>query len=92
MPRRAKDIEAGLSRKGFQRRESKDAYFHLWIDGKKTAIYTKMSQGETEIHDVLVSAMARQLKLTTRQFGDLIECPLKLDEYTRILRDGGHIE
>lgn len=91
MPRSARDVSSALERKGFERRESKDAYFHLWVDGKKTPIFTKMSQGEREIHDGLLGAMARQLRLRKAQFDDLVECPLSMEEYVGILRADGHI-
>lgn len=91
MPRTAKDVSSALERKGFERRESKDAYFHLWVDGKKTPIFTKMSQGEREIHDGLLGAMARQVRLRKAQFDDLIECPLSKEDYVGILREEGHI-
>lgn len=92
MPRKVRDVEAALIKKGFQRRESKDAYFHFWVDGKKTSLWTKISQGEKEIHDGLVAMMARQVRLKTRQFGELIDCPLSQTEYEGILRDAGHID
>jgi hypothetical protein len=91
MPRAAREIESALLKKGFQRRESKDAYFHLWVDGKKTMVFTKMSQGEKEVHDGLLGAMARQLKLTKQQLVELVDCPLSLEEYAAILRRAGHI-
>ncbi len=91
MPRTAKDVSSALERKGFERRESKDAYFHLWVNGKKTPIFTKMSQGEREIHDGLLGAMARQVRLRKAQFDDLIECPLSKEDYVGILREEGHI-
>lgn len=91
MPRRARDVSSALERKGFKRRESKDAYFELWVDGKKTPIFTKMSQGEREIHDGLLGAMARQLRLRKTQFDDLVECPLSMEDYVGILQEDGHI-
>lgn len=91
MPRNAKEISSALEKKGFLRRESKDAYFHLWVDGKKTPIFTKMSQGEREVHDGLLGAMARQLRLRRAQLDDLVECPLSKEEYVQILRAGGYI-
>lgn len=91
MPRNAKKVSAALERKGFERRDAKDAYFHLWADGKKTPIYTKISHGEREIHDGLLGRMALQLKLRRAQFDDLIECPLSREDYVGILREEGHI-
>lgn len=91
MPRRAKEVEAGLLQKGFQLRQSKDAYFHLWHEGKKTAIWTKISHGEREIHDGLLAAMSRQVKLSRRQFDDLVDCPLSKEEYISLLKESGDL-
>lgn len=86
MPRDAREIEAALLKKGFQRRQGGDAYFHLYVEGKKTPVFTKMSQGEKEIHDGLLGAMARQVKLSKRDFMQLVDCPLTAEKYLEILR------
>src|SRR5579863_4648319 len=75
MPKRAKDVAGGLESKGFRRENSKDVHYRLYVDGKKTVIYTMISHGEKEIHDGLLGTMARQVKLSRRQFNDLIDCP-----------------
>lgn len=92
MPHKVKDIHAALTSKGFQVRESKDRMYHLYSNGKKTPIWTKISQGEKEIHDNLLATMARQqLKLSRKDFDRLIECPLSQEEYERMMRDAKHI-
>jgi hypothetical protein len=35
--------------------------------------------------------MAKQLKLSRKQFDDLVDCPLNGEGYLEILREGGHI-
>ena len=92
MPKAAKDVAAGLEKKGFHRDNSKDVHYRLFIDGEKTIIYTMISHGEKEIHDGLLGTMARQVKLPRKQFNDLIDCPLAFDEYVNILRKAGHVE
>jgi predicted RNA binding protein YcfA (HicA-like mRNA interferase family) len=92
MPRKVRDVQAGLLKKGFVRKDSKDAHFHLWVNGKKTPVYTMVSQGEKEIHDGLLATMARQVKLSGREFADLLECPLSAETYESMLRERGHIE
>jgi predicted RNA binding protein YcfA (HicA-like mRNA interferase family) len=89
MPKRAKDVAAGLEAKGFRRENSKDVHYRLFVDGKKTIVYTMISHGEKEIHDGLLGTMARQVKLTRKLFNDLIECPLTFDEYIMRLRKAG---
>jgi len=91
MPREARDVEAALQKKGFKRREGKDAYYHLYVDGKKTPIFTKISHGEKEIHDGLLGAMSRQMQLSKRQFGDFVDCPLTMEAYILLLRQSGKI-
>ncbi len=87
----ARDVISGLQRKGFRPKENDPTFLHLWVDGKKTSIYTKVSHGEKEIHDKLLATMARQVKLVKRQFLELVDCPLTLNEYVRGLRRDGHI-
>jgi hypothetical protein len=92
MPRDAKDVMASLEKKGFQRRDGDDIYYHLYVGGKKTPVFTKISQGAREIDDRLLSAMKRQLRLTRQQFTDLIDCPLTFQGLVDTLRAGNHIE
>jgi predicted RNA binding protein YcfA (HicA-like mRNA interferase family) len=91
MPRDAKDVKSSLTKKGFRLREGKDSYFHLFVDGAKTPVWTKVSHGEKEIHDGLLSAMARQMRLSKRQLGDFVDCPLSEEEYVRFLREANQI-
>jgi predicted RNA binding protein YcfA (HicA-like mRNA interferase family) len=79
MPRPAREVMASLEKKGFTKKENDHTFFHLWVDGKKTTVYTKVSHGEKEIHDNLLGAMARQLRLSKKQFLELVDCPLTFD-------------
>ncbi|MFA5863286.1 MAG: type II toxin-antitoxin system HicA family toxin [Phycisphaerae bacterium] len=91
MPGDAKKISKALLHKGFQERNSKDIFYHLYVEGKKTTIFTKISHGEKEIHDGLMGAMSRELKLKKSQFLDLINCPLSLDDYLTLLKASNYI-
>lgn len=91
MPKPAKDVAAGLLKKGFELRQNDHAFYHLFVDGKKTIVSTKISHGEREITDSLLGMMARQVKLTRKQFNDLVDCPLEFDEYVKLLRKAGHV-
>ena len=91
MPGDARKIRSALLGKGFRERNSKDVYYHFYVSGKKTAIYTKISQGERDIHDGLMGAMARELKLKKSQFSDLINCPLSEKDYLTLLKSSKHI-
>lgn len=82
---------ASLLKKGFRKKDTHHAYFHLWIGDKKTVVYTKLSHGSNEVSDQLVSEMARQVKLTRKQFCDLVDCPLSQESYIELLRNSGHV-
>jgi hypothetical protein len=49
MPRPARDIASALQQKGFRKKENDHTFFHLWVDDKKTAVFTKLSHGEREV-------------------------------------------
>lgn len=86
MPKDARDVASGLRQKGFLPREGDHTFYHLYVDGKKTPIYTKISHNEREIGDRLIGMMARQVGLSKRDFLDLIDCPLTADDYLKLLR------
>lgn len=92
MPKPAREVSAALGRKGFATREGDHAFYHLYVGGKKTSIYTKISLGEREIHDGLLGAMARQVKLSRHQFSELVDCSLTHDGYVKLLIKGGMVE
>jgi hypothetical protein len=91
MPKNARDVAAGLRKKGFVERANRHKRYVLWVKEKKTAIFTEISHGEKEIGDPLLGVMARQLKISRSQFLDLIDCPLSREEYAEHLRKAGHI-
>ena len=91
MPKPARDVMASLEQKGFRKKENDHTFFHLWVGGKKTYIYTKVSHGEREIRDKLLGMMARQLKLSGKQFRELVDCPFTGEQLIQHLRAGGHI-
>jgi len=92
MPRGEREVGAGLLKKGFLARENDHTFYHLYVAGKKTPVYTKISHGEREIGEKLLGMMARQVGLSKRDFLDLIDCPLTFDEYLELLRAASKIE
>ena len=92
--RRAK---RSLQQKGF--REEKDDrdhdFFSLYDDqGQRTGIFTFFSRGSKarEIGPSLLNHIKRQLKLESlREAANLLECPMRRDEYLQKLRVGGHL-
>lgn len=88
MPRRKDDIEQGLLRKGFVKREGDHHFFIYYnLKGEKTAVFTKTSHTPKmrEIPDNLLGLMAKQCRLNKADFLNLVDCPLSRDEYEQKL-------
>ena len=82
MPRKQADVEKSLLNKGFPAGGGDHNYFFYYSKaGKKTIVRTKTSHGLREIDDNLLAQMAKQCKLSNKDFGLLIECPLSRDDY-----------
>jgi len=59
---KTRKIESALSKKGFQLRESSHhKKWTLFVDGKKTAVYTWISHGLKEYGDSLLREMKKEL-------------------------------
>ena len=89
MPRKARAVERGLLRKGFRILNSRHRHFgYVKLDGQAANhVATVMSHGsDRDLDDGLLAKMARQLRLTRRQFDDLIDCRLSQADYEAILR------
>lgn len=93
MPKDKREIESGLSNKGFVRNESHHSYFvYVSLDGKKSLAKTHTSHGRGfDIDDSLLSKMARQCGITRQQFLRLVECPLQRPEFEDLLRQAGKL-
>jgi hypothetical protein len=81
--RKRKDVEAALERKGFMRKDGDHNYFvyHRRISGKKTAIFTKTSHSGLDLNDFLLGQMAKQCRLSKKDFIRLVDCPLDRQTY-----------
>ena len=93
MPSLKKDmLVRNLTKKGFAQDNGDHLYLtYVTIEGKKTAIRTKVSHGsKSDITTSLVSAMARQCQLTTQQFKEFAECKLTQQQYEQILVTSGY--
>jgi predicted RNA binding protein YcfA (HicA-like mRNA interferase family) len=91
MPRDAKDVAQNLRRKGFKLDEGDHHFYRLFVDGKNTGIRTKISHAEKEVHDGLLAQMAKQTKLVKKEFLELVDCPMTVDQYLKLLRERGHL-
>ena len=80
-------IDASLQRKGFKKTTHSDHNrFYLYIGEEKQVVQTKISHGEDEIRDTLISKMSHQLHLEKSDFIRFVECPLQFEEYIQILK------
>jgi predicted RNA binding protein YcfA (HicA-like mRNA interferase family) len=91
MPISARAVTRGLLRKGFRLTESRHRRFRYYnMNGERTRVVTLTSHGsERDLDDRLLAKMARQLRLTRRQFDDLIDCRLAQGDYEAMLRRDG---
>ena len=88
--RSGRNVDSALQRKGFFRDSDGDHvhYYLLRSTGERTSVKTKISHGMqgSTICAKLIGLMARQLRLTKKQFLDLIDYPLDEEGYRTILR------
>ncbi len=83
---KATKIERALLNKlGFEPKAGHHRIFRLYLDGKLAA-RTYMSHRQREVGRYHISQMARQMRLSRREFLDAIECPLTQKEYYELLR------
>lgn len=93
MPRKQADVEKSLINKGFQAGGGDHNFFFYFSKaGKKTIVRTKTSHGGKEVDDNLLAQMARQCKLSNKDFGLLVECPLSREAYETKLISAGVVE
>lgn len=86
-------VEKSLLAKGFVKDHGDHLFFRLFVNGKKTAIYTKISHGSRKtLGDGLVHMMAKQVKLSLPEFRDLVECRLSEEAYVKLLVESKQIE
>lgn len=63
----------------------------MYVNGKKTAIFTKTSHGIKEYGGKLLKNMAWQLRLSPAERYRLVDCPMSEEEYIVLLREKGEI-
>lgn len=90
MPLSSRLVRPALSKKGFTVDESKDVVFRHYHNGRRTGAWTKISQGNYEIHDGLIGSMKRQLQLrSNREVCQLCDCTMSGEQYVAILQQQG---
>lgn len=74
------NIANSLLKKEFEEKQSSHTRRTYFIDGKKSSIFTVVSHGKKEISDDLMHKMAKQIKLSYKQFCDVVDCPMSKEE------------
>ncbi|WP_048046507.1 hypothetical protein [Methanosarcina mazei] len=85
---KTRKISSALKTKGFKEEETHHTYFWFYYNGLRTHIKTRISHGDGEYGDGLLSAMKKQLYLNSmNDLENLIECPMSQEDYIEQLLD-----
>jgi hypothetical protein len=84
-------ITHALRKKGFEAYESHHLMYWLVVEGRKTAIRTRISHGERKVDDWLLGQMAKQLHLSKQELLDFIECRIGGEQYVKLMIERGHL-
>lgn len=90
-PRKTREIESVLKKKGFVSREGDHTYFTLVVEGKRTSVFTKISHGIREYGSPLLGQIAKQLWLSGRELEDLLDCPMTYENLVSTMRLKGRL-
>ena len=83
---KVRQVEKALVTKlDFERRDSHHRLYRLHLDGQLVA-RTFVSHGQRELTSYHLGKMARQMRLSRREFLDAIECPLDREAYYTLIR------
>jgi len=88
---KTKEVRSALLRKGFVQSNNDHEFFIFYLGTRKTAVRTKMSLGEKEFGDPLISMMSKELRLSKGQFAALVDCALTDKAYAAHLISSGHV-
>lgn len=87
------DVRESLKKKGF-REEARDHYYlYFYFEGKRTHLYTKCSHGadRDDVRHTVEQAMKLQLRLTTAQLAELVECTMGEAQYIAAMKARGEL-
>jgi hypothetical protein len=89
---KARDARSALCAKGFREDDSRHhCFYFFYFEGRKSSEYTKISHNATDLDDFLCGAMAKQIRLTKKQFISLVDCNIDAEAYAKLLVETGHI-
>lgn len=91
-----REVQKGLSRKGFEKKEGANytLYRFYTIKGERTGVQTFFSRGtsQTSLGSTLLASIARQCGLSKEDFLNLVDCTLSQGDYEAQLRKNGKIK
>jgi len=93
-PRKTKDIQKVLLKKGFKVNPKKDhhEFYYLTINDVKYPIYTYFSHGKNEYSKNLMNEIKKQLKFNSTEKAEAyFDCPMSAEKYIEMLVEQGHI-
>ena len=83
---KVRQVEKALIAKlDFERRDSHHRIYRLYLDGQLVT-RTFISHVQRELTSYHLGKMARQMRLSRREFLDAIECPLDREAYYTLIR------
>ena len=95
MQKDRRDIQRGLSRKGFEEYEQRNHthYYYINLKGNKKSVNTHVSRGtkHKSVGAENLGKMARECEVSMRDFLGLIDCPLSQEDYEEKLKEKGKI-
>ena len=93
MPIEREKIRSMLLEKGFMQKSGKHYYYYLFVNGKKSSVFTSLSHGPgyKEYSDELVSNVAHQMRLTKKELLQFVDCFLTYEKYIELLRQRDHL-
>ena len=84
-------MRASFLAKGFISDENHHEMFWLVVGGKKTSIRTRISHGEKEYGDQLLTLMSRQVGLKLTELYRLVDCPMGGEKLKTLLVERGKV-
>jgi hypothetical protein len=78
-----------LKKKGFEEKNTHHKILEYSLDGK-FILHTRISHGANhDLSNYHVAQMAKQCKLSKKEFVDLVQCPLSKSDYEKKIRTLG---
>ena len=92
-PRKTKEIESVLVRKGFKMEFTHHRCYIFYIGKEKQNIRTYLSHGVKEYGKGLMDSIKKQLKFKTNDEAEnFFDCPMTYENYLEMLRVNGNID